>query len=86
MLNQVIKTKIDQLWDKFWSGGISNPIAAIEQISYLLFLRRLDEGDLKKKADAQFTDEDYVSIFDGEIERPDTKEKLNKATLRWSHF
>ena len=48
MLNSVLKSSINRLWDKFWSGGISNPLTAIEQISYLLFMKRLDELDIKK--------------------------------------
>ena len=50
MLTPSMKSLINQLWDKFWSGGISNPLTAIEQISYLLFMRRLDELDAKQKA------------------------------------
>jgi type I restriction enzyme M protein len=38
-----LKNKIDQIWNAFWSGGIANPIEVIEQITYLLFLRRLDD-------------------------------------------
>ncbi len=49
MLTQAIQSKVDQLWDRFWSGGIANPLSAIEQISYLLFMRRLDAMDQKKK-------------------------------------
>ena len=45
--NPEIKSKIGQLWNKFWSGGISNPLTAIEQITYLLFMKRLDELDLR---------------------------------------
>lgn len=75
MLNTTIKSSIDHLWDKFWSGGIANPLTAIEQISYLLFMKRLDQLDLKKKQDADFTGEAYKSIFSGENEN-----------LRWSHF
>jgi type I restriction enzyme M protein len=41
--NPILKSKIDQLWNKFWAGGISNPLTAIEQITYLLFIKRLDE-------------------------------------------
>ena len=51
MLNSTLKSSISRLWDKFWSGGISNPLTAIEQISYLLFMKRLDELDIKKKHD-----------------------------------
>ena len=43
--NPTIKSKIQELWNKFWSGGISNPLTAIEQITYLLFMKKLDEND-----------------------------------------
>jgi type I restriction enzyme M protein len=38
-----LKSRIDRLWDAFWSGGISNPLEVIEQITYLMFIRRLDD-------------------------------------------
>ncbi len=47
MLTSAMRSKVDQLWDKFWSGGIANPLTAIEQISYILFMRRLDALDAK---------------------------------------
>lgn len=43
MLTGEIRNQIDRIWDSFWSGGISNPLEVIEQITYLLFLRRLDD-------------------------------------------
>ena len=43
MLTGEIRGQIDRIWDSFWTGGISNPLEVIEQITYLLFLRRLDE-------------------------------------------
>lgn len=73
MLEQGLQSKINSLWNKFWSGGIANPLTAIEQISYLLFMKRLDEEDLKRKGDAKFLKKQYKSIFPNE-------------TLRWSHF
>jgi len=45
MLTPTMRSKIDTLWDRFWSGGIANPLSAMEQISYLLFMRRLDDQD-----------------------------------------
>lgn len=45
MLTQEIKSKVQRLWNMFWSRGITNPIIAIEQISYLLFIRRLEKID-----------------------------------------
>ncbi len=43
MLTGELKNQVDRIWDAFWSGGISNPLEVIEQITYLLFLRRLDD-------------------------------------------
>ena len=43
MLTGQLRSQIDKIWDAFWSGGISNPLEVIEQITYLLFLRRLDD-------------------------------------------
>jgi type I restriction enzyme M protein len=43
MLNGTIRSQVDSLWNAFWTGGISNPLEIIEQITYLLFLKRLDD-------------------------------------------
>ncbi len=43
MITGELKSKVDRVWDAFWSGGISNPLEVIEQITYLLFIRRLDD-------------------------------------------
>ncbi|WP_299432164.1 N-6 DNA methylase [uncultured Aquimarina sp.] len=95
MLSSDLKSKINKLWDKFWSRGITNPISAIEQISYLLFMRRIDELDTLKLQQAGFTEEDYRTVFlvpkidkegkpifnkKGELEFDD------KSNCRWSHF
>ncbi len=84
MLTAPMKSLINQLWDKFWAGGIANPLTAIEQISYLLFMRRLDENDAKRKKDAEWTGQSYESIFDGVFKI--NKDTIDRATLRWSHF
>lgn len=52
LLNAKLKSLIAKLWDRFWSGGISNPLSAIEQITYLLFIKQLDELDSKREQDA----------------------------------
>ncbi|NVN65050.1 SAM-dependent DNA methyltransferase [Pseudomonas putida] len=75
--NPELKSKIDQLWNKFWSGGISNPLTAIEQITYLLFMKRLDELDLKRQSDAEWTEEEYTSKFDGVWVPPEHRTKLS---------
>lgn len=74
--NPELEGKINQLWNKFWSGGISNPLTAIEQITYLLFMKRLDELDLKRQADAEWTGEAYTSKFKGIWVPPEYRTKL----------
>lgn len=74
--NPELKSKIDQLWQKFWAGGISNPLTAIEQITYLLFMKRLDELDLKRQADAEFTGEKYTSKFEGTWLPPEQRARI----------
>jgi len=91
--NPELKSKIDLLWNKFWSGGISNPLTAIEQITYLLFMKRLDELDQKRQADAEWTNEEYTSRFEGSWIPPEERNwpvaeqrPIDKRTLRWSEF
>lgn len=64
--NSKLKSYIDSLWNTFWSGGISNPLTAIEQITYLLFMKRLDEMEAKREKDAVFTGDKYTSRFEGD--------------------
>jgi type I restriction enzyme M protein len=49
MLAPYIKKKVDELWNRFWSAGLTNPLVAVEQITYLLFLKRLEDIDLKRQ-------------------------------------
>lgn len=79
-----IKSKVADLWDKFWSGGISNPLNAIEQITYLLFIKQLDRYDQEQRRNADFLDTKYESIFDGEFFLPGQEKGISKNTLRWS--
>ncbi|MDM1550603.1 type I restriction-modification system subunit M [Empedobacter falsenii] len=91
MLSNDLKSKINKLWDKFWSRGITNPITAIEQISYLLFLRRIDDAD----QEAQKQNRRYKTIFVreklDETGKP-IKGKNGKVLMestndcRWSNF
>lgn len=52
MINGLLKSKIDKVWDAFWTGGISNPLTVVEQITYLLFIKRLDEIHTAKEKQA----------------------------------
>lgn len=84
--NPQLKSLIDKLWNSFWSGGISNPLTAIEQITYLLFMKRLDDLEAKRERDAEFTGEKYNSRFSGSYTPPGSNEAVNKQSLRWSNF
>ncbi len=72
MLHQEVKSKIRKLWDKFWSGGISNPLQAIEQISYLIYMKKLEDKEIQKEQEAMLRGEEFNSIF------------KNHKTCRWS--
>jgi type I restriction enzyme M protein len=85
MLTSTMRSKIDALWDRFWSGGIANPLSAMEQISYLLFMRRLDDEDQKRVDDAAFLGQTYTSLFSGDFAWA-PHQAAPAATLRWSHF
>lgn len=63
MLDSDLKSKINQLWDKFWSNGISNPLDAIEQMSYLLFMKQLEDEDTAQEQNSKLTQKPYTSVF-----------------------
>ena len=76
MITGELKSKVDQVWLTFHSGGISNPISVIEQLTYLLFIKRLDEIQLQK--------EEQVTLFGGEVEAPIFSPEQKR--LRWNQF
>lgn len=49
MITGAIKNKIDKIWTDIWAGGITNPITVIEQLTYLMFIRSLDEKELENE-------------------------------------
>lgn len=55
-----LRAKVDQLWEKFWSGGLSNPLDAIEQFSFLLFMKRLDDEETRREAQARRRNQAYT--------------------------
>ena len=52
MITGELKSQVDKIWEAFWTGGISNPLSVIEQFTYLLFVRRLDERQLFEEKSA----------------------------------
>jgi type I restriction enzyme M protein len=71
-----MKSKIDRVWDSFWSGGISNPLEVIEQITYLLFIRRLDDLQTLAEKKARLTGNDVEGVAF----------PAGQEHLRWSRF
>jgi type I restriction enzyme M protein len=62
-----LKSQVDQLWDKFWSGGLTNPMDAIEQFSYLLFLKRLEDGENARQRQATRRGLEYTPRMPAEM-------------------
>ena len=88
MITGEIRNKIDQIWDAFWSGGIASPISVIEQMTYLLFIKGLDEAQARKEKQAQLLGGDVEDpIFpEGEFNVPQTTRQVAYRDLRWSRF
>src|ERR1035437_8363861 len=83
MITGTIKSQVDKVWDAFWSGGISNPLQVIEQITYLLFVGRLD--------DLQILEEYKARRLGAPLELrsfPEGNDPRGRPydDLRWSHF
>ena len=76
MITGELKSKVDGIWDVMWAGVISNPLTVIEQLTYLLFIKRLDEMHTLKESKANVTG--------APIENPIFTEE--QSALRWSRF
>ena len=61
MITGELRNKIDKIWETFWTGGITNPLDVIEQFTYLLFIKQLDEVETTKENEANFLGGVYVS-------------------------
>lgn len=82
------KSQIDSIWDAFWSSGVTNSITVLEQMTYLFFIKLLDDSQLKREANAQALGGKIKDpIFaDGDWMNPETEKKVPYAHLRWSVF
>lgn len=76
MLTTELRNDIDKIWETFWTGGLANPLTVIEQITYLLFIKRLDEEQQRLEAQS--------SLLGEPIEKPIYPTDLKE--LRWSSF
>ena len=76
MITGELKSQIDKVWEAFWTGGLSNPLTVIEQMTYLLFIRRLDELQTQKESQANLLKKPILEPIYGESD----------YDLRWSRF
>lgn len=77
MITGKIKNKIDKIWTDIWAGGITNPITVIEQLTYLMFIRSLDEKELEREGFENLTGEKTKKIF---------PQSATGQSMRWSKF
>lgn len=82
------KNQIDSIWDSFWNAGVTSSITVLEQMTYLFFIKLLDDSQLKREASAQaFGGKIDNPVFkEGDWLNPDTEQKIPYAHLRWSVF
>ena len=77
MVTGTIKNKVDKIWDDIYAGGMTNPLSVIEQLTYLMFIRSLDEKELENEQFENLTGEKIDKIF------PQTP---SGQAMRWSRF
>ncbi|MFQ0993294.1 type I restriction-modification system subunit M N-terminal domain-containing protein [Gilliamella apicola] len=85
MITREYKSQIDSIWDAFWSAGLTSSIAVLEQMTYLFFIKMLDDSQLKREANAQVLNGTIKDpIFKkGELwQNPETKQKVPYENLR----
>lgn len=75
MITGELRNKIDRIWETFWTGGITNPLDVIEQFTYLLFIKQLDEVETTKENEANFLGVPFEAMFPDECQK-----------YRWSKF
>lgn len=97
LTNPQLKSQIDALWNRFWSGGITNPLNAIEQMSYLIFMKRLEDTENQQARRATRRNEAYTSVYETYMQWRRKEEGINNLptdlkndkrgdTLRWSYW
>ena len=77
MITGAIKNKIDKIWTDIWAGGITNPLTVIEQLTYLMFIRSLDEKELEAEEFENTSGETMPKIF---------PQSAAGQSMRWSRF
>ncbi|KUK63393.1 MAG: Type I restriction-modification system methyltransferase subunit [Desulfotomaculum sp. 46_80] len=77
MITGEIRNKVDKIWTDIWAGGITNPLTVIEQLTYLMFIRSLDEKELETEQTEALSGETLPKIF---------HQNKDGQAMRWSRF
>ncbi|HEY4537571.1 MAG TPA: class I SAM-dependent DNA methyltransferase [Erysipelothrix sp.] len=75
MITGELRGKVDKIWEYFWTGGITNPLTVIEQFTYLLYIKGLDDREQRKEKDSELLGLPYEGLF-----------PKDQPELRWSTF
>lgn len=75
MITGALRNKVDRIWESFWTGGITNPLTVIEQFTYLLYIKGLDDREKRREMDSELLGTTHESFF-----------PKNQPELRWSTF
>jgi type I restriction enzyme M protein len=75
MITGELRSKVDKIWETFWTGGITNPLEVIEQFTYFLFIKGLDDNETTSENEASFLGLEFNGMFPSD-----------KQHLRWSKF
>ena len=88
MITGDIKNRIDSIWDTYWVGGITNPMSVLEQMTYLFFMKMIDDAQLKKEAEANILGVRIANptFKDGMWHNPETDNDVPYNSLRWHVF
>ena len=88
MITGKVKSQIDSIWDTFWTGGITNSITILEQMTYLFFMKMLDDAQIKKEAAANLLGGTISNpVFkEGMWHNPDSDRDVPYSNLRWHNF
>ena len=84
MLTGELRNKVDSLWEIFWTGGLTNPLDVIEQMTYLMFIHDLDATDDLRAKECAMLGLPFTSMFTGEVTVGDRK--IDGRQLKWSVF
>ena len=84
MVTGELRSKVDSLWEIFWTGGLTNPLDVVEQMTYLMFIHDLDDSDNLHAKEAAMLGLPYTSIFAKEVQIGDRT--IDGSQLKWSVF